>query len=320
MEQSNMTPAISVVVPVYNGERYLEECVRSILAQTFTGFELLLLDDGSPDRSGEICDRLAGTDKRIRVIHKANEGINATRCRGAQEARGEWVAFCDDDDSMPADALQSLYDHAEDTDMVIGFPVVPQHKDELTLEQCRENSITGERFPPTPWAKLYRRELLTPDVFDFPREIDGEEDMIMNIRLIFRLHRAPHLVFKKVYNFRRNTSSVSHTKSASLSHEDAFDRARAASIPEKDLPGVMPFIIKSRLNGLVRVGYVDPQSVCDSEHPYLLRLRSDIRKYRYHCSAVEWLLLHLRPAAAIKGFCFMLQVCRFVKYHLGIAN
>ena len=83
-------PKISVVVPVYGGEKYLGACIESILGQTFKDFELLLLDDGSPDRSGEICDGYARKDGRVRVIHKENEGINATRRRGVHEATGEW--------------------------------------------------------------------------------------------------------------------------------------------------------------------------------------------------------------------------------------
>ena len=314
------TPTISVIVPVYKGERYLEECVRSILAQTFTDIELILLEDGSPDQSGEMCDRLVKEDSRIRVIHKKNEGINATRCRGAQEARGEWVSFVDDDDTLPVDALENLMTCAQDTDIVVGYPEVPQHKDELSLDECRQWMITGGRIPPTPWGKLYRRTLLTPDIFNFPREIDGEEDMIMNIRLFFKVQCTPKLVFKKVYNFRRNTSSVSHTKRASLDHEDAFDRARAASIPVGMTGKYMDSILRSRINGIIGVAYVSPSDVCNKQHPYMQRLMSDIWQYHYHCTAKEWLVLHLRPALVLKGYCFALRVKEFLKYHLGFAN
>ena len=314
------TPTISVVVPVYKGERYLEECVRSILAQTYRGFELILLDDGSPDRSGEICDRLAKEDGRIRVIHKANEGINATRRRGAQEARGEWVSFVDDDDTLPKDALENLFSGSADTDIVVGFPDIPQHKDELSLEECRRWMISGGRIPPSPWGKLYRRSLLTPDMFDFPREIDGEEDMIMNIRLFFKVRRAPKLVFKKVYNFRRNTASVSHTKRFSLDHEEAFDRARAASIPADVIEQYMAPILKSCINGIAKVAYVSPAEVCSKQHPYLQRVMTNIEKYHYHCTLHEWLVLHLWPAPVLKLYCFLYLVKVFVKYHLGIAN
>lgn len=174
-------PKISVVVPVYGGEKYLGACIESILGQTFKDFELLLLDDGSPDRSGEICDEYARKDGRVRVIHKENEGINATRRRGVHEAAGEWVAFCDDDDTLTPDAISSLYALHEETDIVAAFTVLPDVRfTDPTLEQCRSALISARGISPTPWAKLYRRSLITPDVFNFPREIDGEEDMIMN--------------------------------------------------------------------------------------------------------------------------------------------
>ena len=226
-----MNPQISVIVPVYNGERFLHVCIDSILNQSFTDFELILVDDGSKDGSAHICDDYAKKDQRVRVIHKQNEGINATRRRGVREANGMWINFCDNDDSLPQDALENLYCLTENTDIVIGFPDTPNYCRELSLDDCRRNMITARLLPPSPWAKLYRHSLLTDDIFDFPREIDGEEDMIMNIRLMFKITRAPHICFKKVYNFRRNTASVSHTKKASLEHEEIFDKIRAISIP-----------------------------------------------------------------------------------------
>ena len=129
-----------------------------------------------------------------------------------------------------------MFCETEDTDIVIGFPEVPQHKNSLNLEECRHYLIGGGRIPPTPWAKLYKRTILSDDVFDFPREIDGEEDMIMNIRLFFKIKRSPHFVFKKVYNFRRNPISVSHTKKCTVTHEEAFDLARDKSIPFASAP------------------------------------------------------------------------------------
>ena len=138
-------PKISVVVPVYKGEKYLGECIDSILKQTFRDFELILLDDGSPDASGAICDSYAEKDRRIRVIHKANEGINRTRWRGVQEARAEWVAFSDDDDTMEPDALEKPYALREGTDIVVGFTVLPSTRlaSDATIEDCRRAQISG---------------------------------------------------------------------------------------------------------------------------------------------------------------------------------
>lgn len=138
-------PKISVVVPVYNGEKYLGQCIDSILGQTFSDFELILLDDGSPDGSGAICDSYADKDSRVRVIHKANEGINRTRWRGVQEARAEWVSFSDDDDTMEPDALEKLYALRQGTDIVVGFTVLPSKRlcDNPTIEDCRRAQISG---------------------------------------------------------------------------------------------------------------------------------------------------------------------------------
>ena len=99
---------ISVIVPVYKVERYIEKCVASILEQTFQNFELILVEDGSPDRSGEICDMLAKRDSRIRVIHKENGGAATARNAGLDVAKGDYIAFVDGDDSIHPQYLEFL--------------------------------------------------------------------------------------------------------------------------------------------------------------------------------------------------------------------
>lgn len=100
-------PIISVIVPVYNVEKYLPRCIDSILAQTFTDFELILVDDGSPDNCGAICDEYAAKDSRVRVIHKANGGVSSARNAGLDAASGEYVTFVDSDDYLPHDFISS---------------------------------------------------------------------------------------------------------------------------------------------------------------------------------------------------------------------
>ena len=99
-------PKISVIVPVYKAEKYIRRCVDSILAQTFTDFELLLIDDGSPDNSGAICDEYAARDSRVKVFHKENGGVSSARNLGLDNAMGEWVTFVDSDDWIVSDYLQ----------------------------------------------------------------------------------------------------------------------------------------------------------------------------------------------------------------------
>ena len=100
-----MNPKISVIVPVYNVEKYLRRCIDSILAQTFSDFELLLIDDGSKDSSGEICEEYAGKDARIRVFHRQNGGVSTARNLGIDKAKGEWIYFVDSDDVVLPSAL-----------------------------------------------------------------------------------------------------------------------------------------------------------------------------------------------------------------------
>ena len=311
-------PKISVVVPVYGGEKYLGACIDSILGQTFKDFELLLLDDGSPDRSGEICDEYARKDGRVRVIHKKNEGINATRKRGASEAQGEWVMFVDDDDTLTPDAISSLYALHEETDIVAAFTVLPDVRfTDPTLEQCRSALISARGISPTPWAKLYRRSLITPDVFNFPREIDGEEDMIMNIRLFFKTTRAPRILYKVVYHFRRNMASVSHTKKESISHEQAFYKVLFESIPSSELNHYTSEIISLKLNGLFPIAYKSPLSIISDEIGYVSTLRDEVKRFGYQTSIKENIILNSHNVIILKTAGFIELLRRFLKYHLS---
>ena len=101
---------ISVIVPVYRAEKYLHRCVDGILAQTYTDFELLLIDDGSPDNCGALCDEYAAKDSRVRVFHKENGGVSSARNLGLDNAKGEWVTFCDADDYVTSDWLATFSD------------------------------------------------------------------------------------------------------------------------------------------------------------------------------------------------------------------
>lgn len=111
-------PKISVIVPVYNTEKYLHRCIDSILAQTFTDFELLLIDDGSKDSSGAICGEYASKDSRVRVFHKENGGVSSARNLGLDNAKGEWITFCDSDDYVENYWLDIFVSNQEGVDLV----------------------------------------------------------------------------------------------------------------------------------------------------------------------------------------------------------
>lgn len=114
-------PEISVIVPVYKAEKYLHRCIDSILEQTFTDFELILVDDGSPDMSGEICDEYARRDARIRVIHQPNQGQAAARNHAIEHAHGDWICFVDSDDLIHPQMLEHLFHAAVTNDVQISM-------------------------------------------------------------------------------------------------------------------------------------------------------------------------------------------------------
>lgn len=108
-----MKEKISIVIPVYNVESYLDKCVKSVLEQTYTDFELFLIDDGSIDRSGEICEKYAQEDKRVRVIHQKNQGVSVARNVGIDLAEGRYITFLDSDDFVSKYYLELLYQTAK---------------------------------------------------------------------------------------------------------------------------------------------------------------------------------------------------------------
>lgn len=112
---------ISIIVPIYNVEPYIEKCIDSLIAQTYKDIEIILVDDGSPDRCGEICDQYAKTDKRIVVIHQNNQGVSAARNAGLNAAKGEYIGFCDPDDYVEPEMYRRLYDEmiAADAQMAV---------------------------------------------------------------------------------------------------------------------------------------------------------------------------------------------------------
>lgn len=164
---------ISIVVPVYNVEKYLKKCIDSLVSQTLNDIEIILVDDGSEDSSGKICDEYANRDNRIRVIHKKNGGLSDARNAGIQEATGEYIGFIDSDDWVTRDMYRSLYDVAinNDADIVqCNFIKVfsnnePTYHDNKDIEiyegiNILENLLQKKYIETTVvWNKIYKRDL-----------------------------------------------------------------------------------------------------------------------------------------------------------------
>lgn len=186
----NTNPQISVIVPVYNAEKYLRRCVDSILTQTFTDFELLLIDDGSKDKSGKICDEYANRDHRVKVFHKENGGVSSARNVGLDNAIGEWIAFVDSDDWVENDFLRNFINEYSGEELLsqgfispnwegMGKKIVTQqtrkyNKDEISLFII---DLYGSSQLGYIWCKLFKREIIKKHSIRFTPEFTIREDM-----------------------------------------------------------------------------------------------------------------------------------------------
>lgn len=249
-----MQPIISVIVPVYKAEKHLNECIESILSQPFNDFEVILVNDGSPDNCGIICDKYARNDARVRVIHKENGGVTSARAAGVVVALGEYITFVDADDKMGVNALNKLFNAmSSDIDIVIGsYTTNGVHKTPIksnktmTLEEYIPKNIVKEGLHQGPWGKLYRKNLFNEKTFDIPREIVYGEDTIMNLRLSFNATGNIRIITEDVYFYRDNTSSCSNTFSYDFDYIKIWYKHLKESIPFDKQKKYMPEAIKFR--------------------------------------------------------------------------
>ena len=272
-----METAISVIVPVYRVEKYLPACIDSILNQTFTDFELILVDDGSPDRCPEICDETAKRDARVRVIHQANQGLSAARNAGIEAARGAWLSFVDSDDFLAPDFLEMLHDAAvrAGADCALcGVQLTDEAGKKIgQLLSVADGVRTGRsiletlcRAPEIPylvvWNKLYRR-----DVFQTLRYPVGmqNEDTYLAAEL-FDTVQTVICVSKPMYFYRQRADSIMHTAvtTRNLDRMWAFEHC-FAYFEARGLEALMPDAEKKMFAKLTGVYYRLPKEERQSD-------------------------------------------------------
>lgn len=217
-------PRISVIVPVYNVEPYIHQSVDSILAQTFTDFELILVDDGSPDNCPSICDEYVKKDNRVHVIHQENSGLSAARNAGLEIAKGDYVSFVDSDDmihpqflALLVDAIQSkeykivacqltCFDNGLEFEPIDKCPIACMSSEEACERLYDIDTYEGISFI-TAWGKLYSR-----DLFDHIRFPVGRlnEDQFVTYKLIYAMEEIG-LVKAPLYGYRINPTGIMHS-------------------------------------------------------------------------------------------------------------
>ena len=217
---------IDVIVPVYNNEDYIEDCIKSILAQSFTDFRLVIIDDGSTDRSGEICDSFSSKDERIEVIHQKNGGVSSARNAGIAALRSPYFCFVDSDDMIHTDYLANMYQLMQErkADLVIcSFHLFNDGETDIDLSEIRETTLIEvytdtlqyeEKFVDdsmklvSPTNKLYKTELF--EGLYYPEGKVFEDDYVY-YRI---LDRSKCTVFTdaELYEYRMQDNSITHEK------------------------------------------------------------------------------------------------------------
>lgn len=304
---------ISVIVPVYKVESYLDSCVTSILNQTYTDIEVILVDDGSPDNSGIICDKYAIKDKRVKVIHKKNGGLSSARNAGLDIAKGDFVAFVDSDDQIHRDMLFLLFSMIQEynADIAIcGYQIVKEGltpyesfsiKDSVLLDK---NELWQEVFGKlnnASWNKLYRRDLL--------HNVRFEVGLIHGEDLLFNLSYLLHCQFgvlnsSPMYYYLKREGSITKSK---------LDKSRILEITIKDkaytfikqhvpaqLINARLFCFRARMNVLRSIFKSKKQTdfrqeISDYEY-YVCRNYSDVKSCLKFKEKIEFFLfMRIRP-------------------------
>lgn len=208
MHDSDLNKSVSVIIPVYNAERFLRNCLDSVLAQTYCYIEIILVDDGSTDESAEICDGYAVQDSRVKVFHIINSGANAARRFGVEHATGEYVYFVDADDTIASDTIESALSLSTDNVDIVSM----EENEDLVCSAEQYGSRLLHWNAVHVWGKLFRKELLADEwVFDIPRDIIIAEDLLMNLRSVRNMKGVAVISSLHKYNYRIVQGSVAHS-------------------------------------------------------------------------------------------------------------
>lgn len=208
----NNVPLISVIIPVYNVEKYLSRCIESVLGQTYTNFEIILVDDGSTDNCPNICDEYASKDNRIKVIHKNNGGVSSARNIGILQSSGTWICFLDSDDWWDKEFLAQLINPLTDYNYDISCcGIAFEHIDKLYVMKFDDFTgpiaevITGdylctESVLSTVWNKLYKLSIIRDNNLCFPENLSYAEDSIFNLQYLQKVHTIC-VIDKPLYHY-----------------------------------------------------------------------------------------------------------------------
>ena len=292
------TPLISVIVPVYRVEEYLERCVKSILSQTYENLEVILVDDGSPDQCPAICDACAEKDARVKVIHQENKGLSGARNAGIDAASGEYLAFVDSDDYVSPHFIEELYQLLQDTGCAIGQCRFSYVKGDGLVEESdsafciyRGESLMEQLYGPeekatcfvVAWNKLYRAELFKETGIRYP-EGRIHEDEATTYRLF---HEAKKLAFldRALYGYyTENGGSITSVFSAKRLQWLTAHEERIAFFKKNGYEKLLPAAYRKLCDACITFYFRCTEQVKDAEE-LKKELRTRLETYRANGAA-----------------------------------
>lgn len=294
------TPLISVIVPVYRVEEYLERCVKSILSQTYKNLEVILVDDGSPDQCPAICDACAEKDARVKVIHQENKGLSGARNAGIDAASGEYLAFVDSDDYVSPHFIEELYQLLQDTGCAIGQCRFSYVKGDGLVEEgdsafCiyRGESLMEQLYGPeekatcfvVAWNKLYWAELFKETGIRYP-EGRIHEDEATTYRLF---HEAKKLAFldRALYGYyTENGGSITSVFSAKRLQWLTAHEERIAFFKKNGYEKLLPAAYRKLCDACITFYFRCTEQVKDAEE---LKKELQKRLETYRANGAAWI-------------------------------
>lgn len=234
-----MNKKISVIVPAYNVEKYIKECVGSIIDQSYKNIEIIIVDDGSTDKTGIICDKIAKTDDRIKVIHQNNQGLSVARNNGIKAASGDFISLVDGDDIVEDDFLQSMMSNmCDDIDVVIsGYKTVNEAGDILSIVKNANETISGEDATTRlltrqedlfviAWNKLYRKRLFIESSIWYPAG-RIHEDNLTTYKLLSKAKNVA-IIDSTDYLYMKRVGSITSKSKKNLQIKEKINAAKDA--------------------------------------------------------------------------------------------
>lgn len=287
MEEKKLVD-ISVIVPVYKAEKYLPKCIDSILGQTYRNFELILIDDGSPDKSGQICEEYAARDERVRVFHQENQGVTRTREIGVEKARGRYIVWVDADDYAGEELLEKVMRRFRETgaDIVVyGYQDIENGKftDTLTwtdqsIEAWRRDTLTARES--IIWNCAVPRDFWLGE--RAPKEMArSAADGYMAIQLFMKASKVEALPDILYYHLIDNADSIRHNFSGKRYLGNAYLWHYRMKMCERHFPGEVSFCAERALSGAVKAFCMSLlyKDLSEEEQKELLQVLQELRDY-----------------------------------------